>query len=101
VRAEVLDQDPDSTRGTGAEGGPGRPQHAHAILDVVVRQVTPTVRPDDVLAALRLVAGLAPAAPPLAVRLAQGPLDETQQPVAVGDPLVADRAASGPKAPSS
>jgi len=47
----------------------------HAILDLVVRQVTPAVRPDDVLAALRAVAGLAPTAPPLAVRRAQGPLD--------------------------
>ena len=34
-----------------------------AILDVVVRLVTPAVRPDDVLAALRAVAGLAPSRP--------------------------------------
>jgi radical SAM-linked protein len=72
----------------------GRCDTDHAILDVVVRQVTPSVRPDDVLAALRLVAGLAPAAPPLAVRLAQGPLDDNG---AVGDPLATDRAqASAP-----
>ncbi|HET6876825.1 MAG TPA: TIGR03936 family radical SAM-associated protein [Jatrophihabitans sp.] len=59
-----------------------------AILDVVVRQVTPTVRPDDVVAGLRDVAGLAPSGPPLAVRLAQGPVgvDGT-----IGDPLAADR----------
>ena len=31
----------------------------HAIMELVVRQVTPTVRPDDVVAALRDVAGLA------------------------------------------
>jgi radical SAM-linked protein len=59
-----------------------------AILDLVVRQGTPAVRPDDVLAALRLVAGLALDAPPVAVRLAQGPLDASG---AVGDPLAADR----------
>jgi radical SAM-linked protein len=61
----------------------------HAILEVVVRQVTPAVRPDDVVAALRAVAGLAPAAPPVAVRQAQGPLDAQG---AVGDPLAPDRA---------
>lgn len=55
-----------------------------AILNMVVRQVTPAVRPDDVLAALREVAGLAPSAPPLAVRQAQGPLDAHGS---VGDPL--------------
>jgi radical SAM-linked protein len=45
-----------------------------AILRMVVRHMTPAVRPDDVLAALRQVAGLAPASPPLVTRLAQGPL---------------------------
>jgi radical SAM-linked protein len=55
-----------------------------AILDLVVRQVTPAVRPDDVLSALREVAGLAPSAPPLAVRRAQGPIDANGT---VGDPL--------------
>jgi radical SAM-linked protein len=68
-----------------AVGGIGA---VHAILDMVVRQVTPTVRPDDVVAALRDVAGLAPAGPPLAVRLAQGPLDEDGE---IGDPFAADR----------
>ncbi|HEY2272431.1 MAG TPA: TIGR03936 family radical SAM-associated protein [Jatrophihabitantaceae bacterium] len=60
-----------------------------AIMDLVVRQVTPAVRPDDILAALRIVAGLAPAAPPVVVRLAQGPIDENG---AVSDPLAPDRA---------
>lgn len=59
-----------------------------AILTLVVRQVTPTVRPDDVVAALRDVAGLAPDGPPIAVRVAQGPLDAQG---AVGDPLATDR----------
>jgi len=63
-----------------------------AILDMVVRQVTPAVRPDDVLAALRVVAGLAPDAAPIAVRVAQGPLDDSG---AVGDPLAPDRTGGG------
>jgi radical SAM-linked protein len=56
-----------------------------AILDMVVRHVTPAVRPDDVLSALRSVADLAPPVPPLVIRLAQGPLDEAAG--TVGDPL--------------
>jgi radical SAM-linked protein len=55
-----------------------------AILDLVVRQVTPTVRPDDVLTAMQSVAGFAPSQAPRATRLAQGPLDDAG---AVGDPL--------------
>ncbi len=72
----------------GAGGPDGQPR---AILDMVVRQVTPAVRPDDVLVALRSVAGLALVAPPVAVRVAQGPLDAGG---AVGDPLAADHAAA-------
>jgi radical SAM-linked protein len=67
------------------------PKGGHAIMEAVVRQVTPTVRPDDIVAALRLVAGLAPDAPQWtyqATRVAQGPLDKTG---GVGDPLAADR----------
>jgi len=64
-----------------------------AILEVVVRHGTPTVRPDDVLSGLRRVADLVPPAPPIAVRLAQGPLDEATG--AVGDPLTPDRDAAG------
>lgn len=55
-----------------------------AIMRVVVRQVTPTVRPDDVLTALRSVAGFAPSEPARATRLAQGPVDQAG---VVGDPL--------------
>jgi radical SAM-linked protein len=62
-----------------------------AILDLVVRQGTPTVRPDDVLSGLRVVADLEPPVPPRATRLAQGML--TAQDVIV-DPLVADRQAT-------
>ena len=60
-----------------------------AILDMVLRHGTPTVRPDDVLAGLRSTSGLEAAAAPFFERLAQGPLDtETGT---VGDPLVPNR----------
>jgi radical SAM-linked protein len=64
-------------------------QGACAILRLVVRHVTPAVRPDDVLTGLRLVADLVPPAPPLVTRLAQGPLDVGAG--TVSDPLSADR----------
>jgi hypothetical protein len=47
---------------------------ACAILRMVVRHMTPAVRPDDILTALRQLAGLAPSSPPQVTRLAQGPL---------------------------
>jgi radical SAM-linked protein len=62
-----------------------------AILQVVVRQLTPTVRPDDVMAALAVVADLHPPLPPRAVREAQGRLDDSGN---VADPLGPDRVAS-------
>ncbi|HET8615843.1 MAG TPA: TIGR03936 family radical SAM-associated protein [Actinomycetales bacterium] len=55
-----------------------------AILQVVVRHTTPAVRPDDVLAALRVVAQLVPPSPPQVTRLAQGPLSDAGT---VTDPL--------------
>jgi len=76
-----------------AAGASGTAGPSRAILDLVVRQATPAVRPDDVVAALRAVAGLAPAAPPVAVRLAQGPLDAHGT---VGDPLAPDRDSAAP-----
>jgi radical SAM-linked protein len=91
VRLEVRDG-PD--RGLAAAEGqvPGGPC---AILDLVVRHVTPSVRPDDVLAALRQVADLVPPVPARVTRLAQGPLaaDASTGPatLAVSDPLAADR----------
>jgi radical SAM-linked protein len=64
----------------------------YAILDVVVRHATPSVRPDDVLAGLTSSGGLELEQTPIATRLAQGPLDtETGT---VGDPLAFDRDAS-------
>ncbi|CCH28744.1 TIGR03936 family radical SAM-associated protein [Actinosynnema sp. NPDC047251] len=60
------------------------------ILVTVVRQTTPTVRPDDVLSALRVVADLVPPVPAKATRMAQGRLDDEGGLV---DPLALDRAA--------
>jgi radical SAM-linked protein len=70
----------------------------YAIMTMVVRHGTPSVRPDDVLAGLRRVANLAPPQPATATRLAQGPLDE--QAGTVGDPLQPDRDA-GQRRPAS
>jgi len=63
-----------------------------AIIDLVVRQVTPAVRPDDVLSGLRVVAGLEPPVPPRVTRLAQGTLTAQGE---IVDPLDTDRAAIG------
>ncbi|HYO38455.1 MAG TPA: TIGR03936 family radical SAM-associated protein [Nocardioidaceae bacterium] len=60
-----------------------------AILEMVLRHGTPTVRPDDVLAGLRSVCGLEAAAAPFHERLAQGPLDSASG--TVGDPLALTR----------
>jgi radical SAM-linked protein len=57
------------------------------ILVAVVRQVSPAVRPDDVLSALGVVAGLSPLVPAKAIRMAQGRLDDDGDLV---DPLAAD-----------
>lgn len=63
-----------------------------AILDVVVRHDTPSIRPDDVLAGLRSSGGLELEQTPIATRLAQGPLSTDDG--VVGDPLAFDRDAS-------
>jgi len=63
-----------------------------AILDVVLRHGSPSVRPDDVLAALHETSGLRVTAA-LQQRLAQGPLD--LEGGTVGDPLTPDRDAAG------
>jgi radical SAM-linked protein len=44
------------------------------ILRMVVRHLTPAVRPNDILAALSTMAVLAPSSPPVVIRLAQGAL---------------------------
>jgi radical SAM-linked protein len=69
-----------------------------AALEVTVRNVTPTVRPDELLVALREVGGLPAGEPARATRLAQGPLGEDG---VVGDPFDADRAAAAGAVASS
>ncbi len=62
------------------------------ILLAVVRQVSPAVRPDDVLSALGVVAGLRPMVPAKVTRMAQGGLDDDGDLV---DPLDRDRKPDG------
>jgi radical SAM-linked protein len=64
-----------------------------AILAMVVRHTTPSVRPDDILTALHAVSDLRPPVPPLVTRLAQGPLLAAH--AGVADPLAADKEAIG------
>lgn len=76
-----------------ASNGPGLASGAAAvagcaILTAVVRQTTPAVRPDDVLGALDVVAGLTPPVPARATRMAQGLLDDSGH---LADPLGSDR----------
>jgi radical SAM-linked protein len=54
-------------------------------LTVVLRHTVPAVRPDDVLAGLHEVGGLADPGPPLITRLEQGPFDAATG--TIGDPL--------------
>jgi radical SAM-linked protein len=72
----------------------GPDEGPYAILRLVVRHGTPSVRPDDVITGLRRAADLAPPAPPLVTRLAQGKLDEDSGTVA--DPLLPDRTGLAP-----
>ncbi|MEU8432239.1 TIGR03936 family radical SAM-associated protein [Streptomyces sp. NPDC029216] len=65
--------------------------NACAILRLVVRHLTPAVRPDDVLSGLQAVADLAPPVPAAVTRLAQGLFDEESG--TVTDPLAPDREA--------
>jgi radical SAM-linked protein len=76
-----------------ARVGEPLPEHpACAILEVVLRHGSPSVRPDDVLAALREASGSGVTAA-VQQRLAQGPLAPSGG--TVGDPLVPDRDAAG------
>jgi hypothetical protein len=93
VRAEVVEEGAATTPGDApgatitADGDPGAGRTC-AIMTAVVRQTTPAVRPDDVLGALDVVAGLRPPAPAKATRMAQGLLDHRG---ALTDPLGSDR----------
>ncbi|GHA69153.1 TIGR03936 family radical SAM-associated protein [Streptomyces termitum] len=78
-------------RPQGDPRGDGPADDACAILRLVVRHMTPAVRPDDVLSGLRAVADLAPPVPAAVTRLAQGPFDEESG--TVTDPLAPDREA--------
>jgi len=71
----------------------GADEQGCAILRMVVRHTTPSVRPDDILTALRAVTGYSPPVPPLVIRLAQGPLLDAA--AGVADPLAADKDAAG------
>jgi radical SAM-linked protein len=73
-------------------------QHAGcAILRMVVRHMTPAVRPDDILTALRGMSALAPSSPPLVTRLAQGPL--SPEAAAPAGAAAGASAAAGAEAP--
>jgi radical SAM-linked protein len=86
TRFEVVDaEDTDATE----QGADGPRAGACAILRLVVRHLTPAVRPDDVLSGLHATADLAPPVPAAVTRLAQGPLDEESG--SVTDPLAQDR----------
>ena len=65
ARAAVISLgcEPGTAQGTGG-----------VVVSMALRQLTPTVRPEDVLSALRDQSGLEPASPPLTTRLWQGPL---------------------------
>ncbi len=82
----ALSAGPDPRAATGSDG-------PCAILRLVVRHVTPAVRPDDVIAGLASIGALAPPVTPAVTRLAQGPLDESAG--TVSDPLAPDRDAAG------
>ncbi|HEX4725831.1 MAG TPA: TIGR03936 family radical SAM-associated protein [Pseudonocardiaceae bacterium] len=91
VEPDVGDYSASSGTDTTRSGGEGAvPAPVCGILDVVVRQTTPTVRPDDVLSALRVVAALMLPVPAKAIRTAQGRLDDEGR---LADPLAPDRAA--------
>jgi radical SAM-linked protein len=72
-------------------GEPQADRPSCAILDVVLRHGSPSVRPDDVLAALQETSRFRVTAA-VQQRLAQGPLDAEGG--TVGDPLVPDRDAA-------
>jgi radical SAM-linked protein len=73
------------------------------ILHMVVRHLTPAIRPDDILAALGKIAALTPSSPPLVTRLAQGPLGMEADIEGARDGATADagQPAGQPAAPST
>ena len=93
VVALQVEPEDDLAAGAGGDGSPDRPDPAvpRAILRLVVRQVVPAVRPDDVLAGLRAVADLDGSSPLVATRLAQGALRADG---GIADPLAPDPGAA-------
>jgi radical SAM-linked protein len=87
VRADVVDAAAGVSSGVSGSTSPDQSPSC-AIMAVVVRQTTPAVRPDDVLGALDVVAGLRPPVPAKATRMAQGLLDHRGD---LADPLGSDR----------
>jgi radical SAM-linked protein len=85
VRAAIVSLDIEDRTALPVPDQPGQ----CGILKAVVRQVSPAVRPDDVLSALGAVAGLPSSVLVKAIRTAQGRLDDDGGLV---DPLAADRA---------
>jgi len=94
ARAAVLCASVEQPGGARDHLGPGKSAENDdcAILDLVVAQVSPAVRPDDVLTALGAVAGLDEPLTSRSTRLAQGRLDGTTG--VLTDPLDPDRAAA-------
>jgi radical SAM-linked protein len=66
ARAAVLSCELDQQANPASDAG--------CTIRMIVQHQTPAVRPDDILAAFSQVAALAPSSPPVATRLAQGPL---------------------------
>ncbi|MGZ4618307.1 MAG: TIGR03936 family radical SAM-associated protein, partial [Frankiaceae bacterium] len=92
VEAALVEAFEDSDPEAGSGGLPGGAADCDcAILSCVVRHTTPAVRPDDVLAALRVAAGLEVAAS-MATRLAQGRWEGGD---VIADPLAPDVMAAG------
>jgi radical SAM-linked protein len=89
ARAAVLElsvrSDGEGGSGVGDGGVSGdrhvgtEPTAGCAIIRMVVQQMTPAVRPDDILTALAQFSVPAPASPPMVTRLWQGPLTELAQ----------------------
>ncbi len=92
ARAALVTMQADRGAAAGRDAG-------YAVLRMVVRHVTPAVRPDDILTALGRVAGLAPASPPVVTRLAQGPLAVVAITAAPDAAVAATDGPSGRQAP--
>jgi radical SAM-linked protein len=79
-------------------------QSGCAILRMVVRHLTPAVRPEDILVAFRQMSALEPASPAVVTRLAQGPLGVDAAAVEASAPgpddLVGTAGQSGSPAPA-